>query len=223
MKIIECEQGTPQWIAARLGRPSASNFDRLVTPATRKPSAQAHGYVMELLAEWLLGQPVKDAGGGGFMGRGSEFEARARAAYEFEAGAAVERVGYCLRDDETAGCSPDGFVGRDGLVEIKVHAVWRHVAFLLDAAELAKEHAAQAQGQLWITGRAWVDLYAWHPTLPAVRVRVTPDAEYHAALAQAVAAADARIRAGRAALLARGIEPRKPAQPSALNEEGMPW
>ena len=35
-------QGTPAWHEARLGIPTSSNFHRIITPKTRKPSAQVN-------------------------------------------------------------------------------------------------------------------------------------------------------------------------------------
>jgi len=47
MRIIECEQGTPEWLQARLGVPSASSYAKLVT-TTGKSSAQAEAYINQL-------------------------------------------------------------------------------------------------------------------------------------------------------------------------------
>ena len=44
MIILDHEQGTEEWFAARLGKPSASNFSKLIT-ATGKPSSSlVHAY-----------------------------------------------------------------------------------------------------------------------------------------------------------------------------------
>ena len=45
-----------------------------------------------------------------------------------------------------------------------------------------RDHRAQVQGQLWVTGRAWCDYMSYHPQFPPLLVRVEPDAKYHAAL-----------------------------------------
>ena len=52
MIILDHEQGTEEWFAARLGKPSASNFGKLIT-ATGKPSTSADGYINQLIAERL--------------------------------------------------------------------------------------------------------------------------------------------------------------------------
>jgi len=40
--ILDHEQGSPEWLAARLGKPSASMFNKLITQ-TGKPSSSADG------------------------------------------------------------------------------------------------------------------------------------------------------------------------------------
>ena len=111
------EQGSAQWIAARLGLPTASQFSRILTPRTLKPSASAERYLWELLAERIIGQPANDASTK-FMERGKAMEAQAVAFYELQRGVDTRRVGFVTRDDGLVGCSPDRFVGDDGLLEI---------------------------------------------------------------------------------------------------------
>src|SRR5690606_27167876 len=53
---------------------------------------------------------------------------------------------------------------------------------------LAGRYRGQVQALLWLTGREWWDLWAYHPELPPARVRVEPDAEWRAAWEPALAA-----------------------------------
>ena len=57
MIIHGCEQGTDEWFQARCGIPTASSFDKLITP-TGKPSTQADAYMHQLLAEWVMGEKI---------------------------------------------------------------------------------------------------------------------------------------------------------------------
>lgn len=188
MRLIACEQGSAEWLAARLGVPSASCFDCIITPKTMKPSASQVPYLARLVAEWFLGQPIDDKSTA-FMDRGTELEPEAVAYYALVNDADVREVGFCVRDDMDAGCSPDRLVGDDGLLEIKCPGPAAQMAYILGgAASLAADHYCQVQGQLWVTGRAWVDLLAYHPVLPKVAVRVTPDAAFQTALDETVRA-----------------------------------
>jgi hypothetical protein len=96
---------------------------------------------------------------------GTEQEPAARAAYERVTGISVEETGFIAHDTLLAGCSPDGLVDWDGLIEIKCpynSAV--HIETLLNG--MPSEHAAQVQGQLWITGRQWCDFVSFDPRMP---------------------------------------------------------
>ena len=178
MKILDCVQGSDEWFRARLGMPTASQFDRILTPARRQYAKGATGYRNLLVAEWLLGCPV-DWDGNGWTARGTELEAEAREWYQFTTDREVVEVGMVLRADEKVGGSPDGLVGDDGGIEIKCLAAHNHVAQLLDEDDA---HTGQVQGLLYLTGRAWWDLVFYNPQIPSVIRRITPDPDYHAAL-----------------------------------------
>jgi len=201
---LDVPQGGAEWIAARLGLPTASQFHRILTPKTLKPSEQAVGYLHELLAEWLLGEPVSPEVSQ-FMERGQELEEQAVAWYEMQHDVTVDRVGFCLLDDRRAGCSPDGLIGTDGGLEIKCPSAAVHVGHLLDVD--AGRYTLQIQGGLWITEREWWDFVSYHPTLPVASLRVHRDERIIAALASAVGAFSARLAEARVALEARGIAP----------------
>jgi len=206
MKILDCVQGTPEWLAARLGIPTASRFDAILTPSTRKPSKSAKGYRDELLAEWILGQPL-DWGTTEWTTRGTEMETEARAFYELQTDAEVARVGFVLRDDGLVGGSPDGLVGDAGGLEIKCYGAKHHVACLL-GEEVAT--MTQVQGNLWISEREWWDVLAYNPAMPHVLTRVHRDEAYIADLAAAVDAFVADLAQARERILAMGVRIRPP-------------
>lgn len=178
MKIHEMEQGTHEWQQARLGRPTASQFNRIVTSKAMDPSSAQSKYRAELLAEWLLGQPL-DAASSAFMERGRDEEARARRYYEFTRDAEVRRVGFVTRDDGKVGGSPDGLVGEDGGLEIKVLEARNHVLAMLGEFD---DYRHQVQGYLYLTGREWWDVLFFNPNLPSVIHRFERHDEYIEAL-----------------------------------------
>lgn len=196
MKIHHVEQGSPEWLELRLGIPTASEFDRLLTPKTRKPAAARFKYRAELLAEWLLGYPL-DSGSTAFMERGTGLEAEARRWYEFETGATVQRVGFITRDDGACGGSPDGLVGEDGGLEIKCPAAVQHVLYMLGEEP---DYVGQCQGAMYLTGRPWWDFLSYNPILPPVLKRIPRDEEYIAALAEVIDSFCAGLELDRAAL-----------------------
>ena len=181
MRKIECEQGSVEWLNARLGVPSASMFAKIVTTKGAW-STQADGYINQLIAEDLTGEPTPFYQNE-HMARGTELEPEARSAYEFLNDVVVEQVGFCLHDTMRAGCSPDGLVGDEGEggLEIKCPSGAVHVSYLRDG-KLPSKYYQQVMGCLWITGRKWWDFMSYHPDMKPLIVRVERDEEYITAL-----------------------------------------
>jgi len=194
MRIVDVVQGTPEWEYARLGIPTASQADRIMTPRQLKPASAQREYLHQLLAEWIVGHPIDWGQASPWADRGREMEAEARAAYEIVMGVDVQMVGLILTDDGMFGGSPDGLVGDDGGVEIKCPGLHTHIGYLLDPDSLADRYRGQVQALLWLTGREWWDLWSYHPELPPVRVRVQPDESWRAAWEPTLAAFIAELR-----------------------------
>jgi hypothetical protein len=184
MITLNVVQGTTEWAMARLGIPTASNFDKIITPAKLQFSRSSVPYAHQLIAEQLLGVPLDNATSG-FMQRGQTMERRALAYYSMQRDVdEMKPIGFVLRDDRRAGCSPDHFVDADGLLEIKVPSAAVHVGYLLDDQGIG--YKCQVQGQLWISEREWCDTLSWNPELPAALVRQYRDEKFIAALSDAV-------------------------------------
>lgn len=204
-------QGSKAWFDARLGIPTASQYHRILTPKKMTVSDQALGYRNELIAEWLLGEAI-DIGEFAFTERGAQLEDAAYRYYEMERDVDVDRVGVLLRDDRRTGGSPDGLVGADGQVEIKCPSAAVHVGYLVDGA--GDKYRSQIQGNLYLSGRAWCDFVAYHPTLPAVLVRYERDEKYIEALGVMLDVFCERLEWVKAELVERGIEPAGVTEPS---------
>ena len=169
MRLIPFEQRSPEWFQARLGIPTASSFDRLIT-STGKPSASADNYINQLVAERVTGVAVEvkvtDA-----MQRGIDLESQARSLFEFITDLVVTEAPLCLHDILDAGASPDAFIGDDALLEIKCPSAHTHVEYLRDGC-LPSKYIAQVQGQLWITGKAKAHFLSYHPGFKPLMVVV---------------------------------------------------
>lgn len=174
MIIHDCIQGSPQWFTSRIGIPTASKFEKIITPANGKASTQADGYQNELIAEILAGRPLETFKGNMWTERGKELEEEAVKYYEFIKEVSTVKIGFATDDDRTMGCSPDRLVGDDGLLEIKVLAPHTHVAYLL-SGKTEQEHRPQTQGQLMVTGRKWVDTMAYFEPKPEMSIIVRSD------------------------------------------------
>lgn len=173
MKWLDVEQGSQEWLDAHLGIPSASQFDRILTPKKLAPSAAQRKYLCELIAERILSREVVGAASSIWMERGTTLEAEAAAYYELTTDRETRRCGFALTDDGQIGASPDRLVGDDGLLEIKCPMADTHIGYLLFGP--GDEYRLQMQGQLWVTGRRWVDFLSHCPGLPPVLVRIERD------------------------------------------------
>lgn len=170
MKIIQCEQLSPEWWAARNGVPTASEFGRILTPKTLKPSAGAQDYAIELIADLLSPSPLTERYQSPAMANGTLTEPEARRWYEMDSGYDVEQVGFITTNDGRFGCSPDGMIAPNGGLELKCPAPKTHLRYLL-AGEVPADYLAQVHGALIVTGRAWWDFVSYAPGLPPLVVR----------------------------------------------------
>jgi putative phage-type endonuclease len=119
----------------------------------------------QLICERLTGTPAETYTNAAMI-HGTETEPEARSAYEFYEGVAVEQVAFIAHPKiDHAGCSPDGLVGADGLVEIKCPQSATHLETLLGQAVPAK-YADQMQFQMACTGRKWCDFVSYDPRMP---------------------------------------------------------
>jgi hypothetical protein len=183
-----------EWIRARVGIPTSSRFDNIVTPAKLAPSRASEPYLCELLAEWMMGETL-DPFVSDWMARGSELEPQAVAYYELQRDIETTKVGFIYKDESRmVGCSPDRLVGDDGGLEIKCPSPKVHVQYMLGPPA---KYVCQVQGTLWITERKWWDFLSWHPDLPPVLIRFHRDEEAIKAISTHVGGFIEKLRAGR--------------------------
>lgn len=168
-------QYSADWEKVRLGLPTASGFEKIITP-TGKQSAQWKKYCHVLIAERFLGRRMETYMSP-FMEAGHELEADAMTQYELMRNLETVEVGFVTTDDGKLGCSPDRLVGDDGLLELKCPKPNTQIDYIIDD-ELGKDYYPQLQGQLFITERKWVDIMAYHPEIPPVIIRMHRDEGY---------------------------------------------
>jgi hypothetical protein len=157
-------QGSDEWFAARCGYATASRFaDVLAVVRSGGEAATRRNYRAEVVCERLTGVPAEHFQSAE-MRFGSEQEPYARIAYEAASGNIVEQCGFLTHPQLTAGASPDGLVGLEGGVEIKVPNTATHLDALLKGMD--RGHLPQIQGGLWITGRKWWDFVSYDPRMP---------------------------------------------------------
>lgn len=161
---IKVEQGTDEWLTARLGRATASRFgDVLATIRTGEATARAK-YRIELALERSMGMPTERYKSAAMIW-GTETEELARVEYQLKTGNIADESGFFQHKTLMAGASPDGLIGEDGLIEIKSREIYNHVK-MLRGNMVDNSYMPQIQGQLWVTGRRWCDFVSFAPELP---------------------------------------------------------
>jgi hypothetical protein len=165
--MAECPQGSPYWHALHRGRPTASDFDRICTPARMEFSAQAEKYAAFLAAQCVEGghspswfSDMRTKPPNQWIEHGKEVEPEARRTLSYELDCPIAEVGFCAMDSGIFGCSPDGLiegVTPDGevryekVIELKCPRPDTHAMYLI-RGELPIQYMPQCHGQLIVTG-----------------------------------------------------------------------
>lgn len=172
--FYDIEQNTEAWYALRRGMVTASEFSTVLAHGKGgkgTPSVMRRKYMLTLISDRIGGAPT-DGYSNRQMERGKTMEAEALQLYH-ALHAEPTRVGFVKRNDDV-GCSPDAFVGNNGMVQVKTAQPDLQLERVLKPA-LPAEHVAQVQGELWVCEREWSDFMSYWPGLPPMVVRVYRD------------------------------------------------
>ena len=198
----EMVQGSDAWHQARCGLLTASEMDLIITAKTLKSASndKERAHLYELLAQRIT-QYVEPSYISDAMLRGHTDEIEAAALYDKNY-APVQRVGFITNDKWgfTIGCSPDGMVGNDGLIECKSRAQKYQLKTIIEYAaddKIDPDFMIQVQTLLLVTERKWCDLVSYCGGLPMVTVTVEPDEKIQAAIVDAATAFEERLKAAK--------------------------
>jgi len=159
---IDCEQRSPGWYAVRRGIPTASAFDRIMTPKTMKPASAQEKYINELIADRLaIDWPPESSFTSDSMLKGIVTEDEARKWYAWDRNCDVEQIGFCLSNCGRYGCSPDGGLISGGGLEIKVPDLKTHIGYLRDGV-LPSDYLCQVHGSMFINQVDWWDFLSYN-------------------------------------------------------------
>ena len=159
------EQRTTEWFAQRCGHLTASRISDMMARTQKGWGASRANYAAQLIAERLTG--VAESGfTSAAMQHGIDTEAAARAAYGFMQDVEVIEAPFVLHPRLAwSGASPDGFVGDDGLVEIKCPNTATHIT-TLRGGEIPDKYIKQMQWQMACAERDWCDFVSFDPRMP---------------------------------------------------------
>ena len=159
------EQGTPEWQALRIGKLTASRVADMLATVKTGESMSRKNLRADLIAERLTGNKT-DSYTNPAMSWGVETEPQARVAYEVFSYNFVDQVPFVDHPTiQNFGCSPDGLVGDDGLIEIKCPNTSTHLEYI-ETRKPPSKYLTQMMSQMSVTGRKWCDFVSFDPRLP---------------------------------------------------------
>ena len=179
MIIHNFEQRTEEWSATRCGKFTGSDFHSFMGNSETKKRLLLEK-VVEKITGKSEGSEIKNAD----IQRGVEQEDIARINYELETGNTVVQVGF-IELDEWTGCSPDGLVGDDGIIEIKCPKSSVFIKHLMDDS-IEPQYYTQIQFNLMISGRKWCDFVRYNENFDLYIKRVEADEEYQKKIRKAL-------------------------------------
>jgi putative phage-type endonuclease len=183
------EQRSEAWFAAKAGKFSASEMADLLSGGGKKITATRSNLIARKVAERLTG--VMEQGyTSAAMQHGIDHEDDARNLYFVSRELPIDEEGFIDHPSiPYSGCSPDGMVSDDGLVEIKCPNTATHIEYLR-TKKVPNKYLYQMQWQMACTGRKWCDFVSYDPRMPTrlqlLIIHVPRDDELIATLEDAV-------------------------------------
>lgn len=180
MQVLNLIQGSDEWLQARKGIATCSEFSNIISPALAKESASLPKYAKKLALELTYDKLKEESFKSAAMQAGNDLEKIARQLYQEKTLNYVEEVGFIKTDCGNFGFSPDGLVEDEGIIEIKCLEAEAHSEIILND-QMPNDYKCQVQGGLWISERKWCDFIAYnhyHPTKKLLIFRVKRDEEF---------------------------------------------
>lgn len=180
-EYLPIQQRTPEWFGVRMGKVTASRLSDWMATSKAKgkegtPLKAREDYERELWFERKFGVSFNNYVSEAMLD-GQDYEDFVRKQYELIKEVAVDPCGIWFSDKFAA--SPDGTVGEDGLLEIKVVRDNTFTEILLSG--VPEKHFLQIQGQLMASGRKWCDYVAFNLNTRKISIwRVLPNEAMHA-------------------------------------------
>lgn len=163
LKFIDVAQNTPEWKNMRAGKFTSSKLGIVMANFPKVFGDPAKKYAKIIAVEKIKKTPVESSFSNDHMARGHEQEPIARALYEAETFSTVDNGGFFCSDE--IGCSPDGLVMKDGVIEIK--SVIANIHYdNVKRQKIDPSYKWQCIGNLKFTGRDWIDFISYCADYP---------------------------------------------------------
>ena len=163
LKYIDVEQNSDSWFEMRAGKLTSSKLGIVMANFGKVFGDPAKKYAKVIAVEQIRKSPVMSSFSNDHMSRGHEQEPLARALYEQETFSTVDNGGFFCSGE--IGCSPDGLVKKDGVIEIK--AVIANIHYdNVKRQKIDPAYKWQCMGNLKFTGRDWIDFISYCDDYP---------------------------------------------------------
>lgn len=165
MKFYDIEQNSDEWFDLRAGKLTGSAFSKIMANFGKAFGEPAKNIAMNLAVERITGRPT-DSGSftNSHMERGHDQEPVARMLYEDTTFSSVTNGGFFCHND--VGCSPDGLVDDDGVIEIKSVVASTHFKNV-SRGSFDPAYKWQLVGNLHYTGREYIDFISYCADYPS--------------------------------------------------------
>jgi hypothetical protein len=158
--FFDVDQNSEDWFELKKGKLGASSFCAVMANYGKCFGEPAKSLALKLALEICTGKRQENGFSNAYTERGHELEPFARMEYENQYFVSVKNGGYF--DCGQYGCSPDGLVDDDGLIEIKSVIPSVHYA-TLNRCSFDPSYKWQLLGNLYCTGRVWIDFVSYCP------------------------------------------------------------
>lgn len=161
--FVDVDQNSDEWFQMRAGLITSSKLGTIMANYDKAFGEPAKKYAVNIAVEQITGKAISSGYSNEHMERGHEQEPIARMLYEQENFCDVTNGGFFENGD--IGCSPDGLVGDDGVVEIKSVIASTQFA-TVKRQKLDPAYRWQCIGNLKFTGRDWIDYISYCADFP---------------------------------------------------------
>lgn len=172
MIFLDHIQHSEEWFAARRGRFTGSEFGKFVMRKDKKAIDAFQNNIDAKIGEEIDGDDCPPDYQDYWMKRGNVLESSALAAYESHTGNEIEKVGLAVHETLPLGFSADAMVNQRSFgLELKCPSgkiQWQR----LRERVVPDSYICQIHGSIFLMGCQHWDFFSWHPSMPALYLRV---------------------------------------------------
>lgn len=162
-KFHDIEQNTDEWLAHRGGKLTSSKLGVVMANYGKAFGDPAKKYASDIALEQVTGKPIASGYSNDHMERGHEQEPQAAMLYGSQTFCTVSNGGFFSSD--FIGCSPDGLIYNNGVIEIKSVISSTHYKNI-KRQNFDPAYKWQYIGNLKFTGRDWLDFVSYCADYP---------------------------------------------------------